>query len=153
MMIQFSNGRAQFFIGKGVSKEKQLGPILGGIAGAHYVDQAAKAYGVPVISNLEFQRSSHRNYSQRSQSSRRDLRSGMPREHRTKIEGIKFKHLRITRAPRGFSFVWQQSEVTEALTTGIPDVKKGVELLLIDPKIPLVTKALIEFTLLADENN
>ena len=53
MMIQFSNGGAQFFIGKGVSKEKQLGPILGGIAGAHYVDQAAKAYGVPVILNTD----------------------------------------------------------------------------------------------------
>ena len=53
MMIQFSNGGAQFFIGKGVSKEKQLGAILGGIAGAHYVDQAAKAYGVPVILNTD----------------------------------------------------------------------------------------------------
>ena len=53
MMIQFSNGGAQFFIGKSVSKEKQLGPILGGIAGAHYVDQAAKAYGVPVILNTD----------------------------------------------------------------------------------------------------
>ena len=53
MMIQFSNGGAQFFIGKGVSKENQLGPILGGIAGAHYVDAAAKAYGVPVILNTD----------------------------------------------------------------------------------------------------
>ncbi len=53
MMIQFSNGGAQFFIGKGVSKEAQLGPILGGIAGAHYVDAAAKAYGVPVVLNTD----------------------------------------------------------------------------------------------------
>ena len=53
MMIQFSNGGAQFFIGKGISKEKQLGAILGGIAGAHYVDAAAKAYGVPVILNTD----------------------------------------------------------------------------------------------------
>lgn len=52
-MIQFSNGGAQFFIGKGISKEGQLGPILGGIAGAHYVDAAAKAYGVPVILNTD----------------------------------------------------------------------------------------------------
>ena len=52
-MIQFSNGGAQFFIGKGVSKDKQLGPILGGIAGAHYVDAAAKAYGVPVMLNTD----------------------------------------------------------------------------------------------------
>jgi fructose-bisphosphate aldolase class II len=52
-MIQFSNGGAQFFIGKGVSKEAQFGPIQGGIAGAHYVDIAAKAYGVPVILNTD----------------------------------------------------------------------------------------------------
>lgn len=53
MMIQFSNGGAQFFIGKGISKEGQLGAILGGIAGAHYVDAAAKAYGVPVVLNTD----------------------------------------------------------------------------------------------------
>lgn len=52
-MIQFSNGGAQFFIGKGVSKENQFGPIQGGIAGAHYVDIAAKAYGVPVVLNTD----------------------------------------------------------------------------------------------------
>ncbi len=53
MMIQFSNGGAQFFIGKGVKGENQLGPVLGGIAGAHYVDAAAKAYGVPVVLNTD----------------------------------------------------------------------------------------------------
>jgi fructose-bisphosphate aldolase, class II len=53
MMIQFSNGGAQFFIGKGVKGENQLGPVLGGIAGARYVDAAAKAYGVPVILNTD----------------------------------------------------------------------------------------------------
>lgn len=52
-MIQFSNGGAHFFIGKTISKENQLGSILGGIAGAHYVDAAAKAYGVPVILNTD----------------------------------------------------------------------------------------------------
>ena len=52
-MIQFSNGGAQFFIGKSVSKENQFGAIQGGIAGAHYVDLAAKAYGVPVILNTD----------------------------------------------------------------------------------------------------
>jgi fructose-bisphosphate aldolase class II len=52
-MIQFSNGGAQFFIGKTVSKENQFGPIQGGIAGAQYVDIAAKAYGVPVILNTD----------------------------------------------------------------------------------------------------
>ena len=33
--------------------DNQLGPVLGGIAGAHYVDAAAKAYGVPVILNTD----------------------------------------------------------------------------------------------------
>ncbi len=53
MMIQFSNGGAQFFIGKSIKGDNQLGPVLGGIAGATYVDQAAKAYGVPVILNTD----------------------------------------------------------------------------------------------------
>lgn len=53
MMIQFSNGGAHFFIGKGIGKENQEGAILGGIAGAGYVDQAARAYGVPVILNTD----------------------------------------------------------------------------------------------------
>jgi fructose-bisphosphate aldolase class II len=49
VIIQFSNGGAQFFIGKTVKGDNQLGPVLGGIAGAKYVAEAAKAYGVPVI--------------------------------------------------------------------------------------------------------
>jgi fructose-bisphosphate aldolase class II len=53
VMVQFSNGGAHFFIGKGITKEGQTGSILGGIAGAHYVDAAAKAYGVPVILNTD----------------------------------------------------------------------------------------------------
>ncbi len=53
VMIQFSNGGAQFFVGKGVSKENQFGAIQGGVAGAHFVDIAAKAYGVPVVLNTD----------------------------------------------------------------------------------------------------
>lgn len=53
MMIQFSNGGAHFFIGKGITKEGQQGAILGGVAGARYVDAAAKAYGVPVVLNTD----------------------------------------------------------------------------------------------------
>ncbi len=49
LIIQFSNGGAHYFIGKGISKDDQKGAILGGIAGAHYVHAAAEAYGVPVI--------------------------------------------------------------------------------------------------------
>jgi fructose-bisphosphate aldolase class II len=52
-MIQFSNGGAQFFIGKGISKEGQFGPIQGAIAGAQYVEIAARAYGVPVVLNTD----------------------------------------------------------------------------------------------------
>lgn len=48
-IVQFSNGGAQFFIGKTVKGENQRGPILGAIAGAHYVAEAAKAYDVPII--------------------------------------------------------------------------------------------------------
>lgn len=53
IMIQFSNGGAHFFIGKGISKEGQKGAILGAVAAAHYVDAAAKAYNVPVILNTD----------------------------------------------------------------------------------------------------
>ena len=69
------------------------------------------------------------------------------------MEGINFKHLEIKRASSGFSFAWRQSEVTEPLAAAIPDLKKGIELLLDAPKNPLLTKTLIEFTLWAEENN
>lgn len=49
VIIQFSNGGATFFGGKGLSSENQFSAIQGGIAGAHYVHMIAKAYGVPVI--------------------------------------------------------------------------------------------------------
>ena len=70
------------------------------------------------------------------------------------MEGIKFKDLRITRPPSGFSFLWQQpGEITCSLATGVPELKKGVQLLLIEPKIPLVTKTSMEFSGIAEENN
>lgn len=53
VIIQFSNGGAHFFIGKGISKEGQRGSIAGGIAAARYVAQAAEAYDVPVILNSD----------------------------------------------------------------------------------------------------
>jgi fructose-bisphosphate aldolase class II len=49
VIIQFSNGGAHFFAGKGVSGEGQKGPIAGGISGALHVHELAKAYEVPVI--------------------------------------------------------------------------------------------------------
>ncbi|MCL4139880.1 UNVERIFIED_CONTAM: hypothetical protein GTU68_013251 [Idotea baltica] len=49
VIIQFSNGGAQFFAGKGLSNEGQAGAVAGAISGAMHVHQMAKAYGVPVI--------------------------------------------------------------------------------------------------------
>lgn len=49
VMIQFSNGGAQFFAGKGLDNSDQSASILGGISGALHVQSVAKAYGVPVI--------------------------------------------------------------------------------------------------------
>ncbi|MER2491347.1 class II fructose-bisphosphate aldolase [Catenovulum sediminis] len=49
VIIQFSNGGAGFFIGKGAGLSSIDAAIAGGVAGAHYVRQAATTYGVPVI--------------------------------------------------------------------------------------------------------
>jgi fructose-bisphosphate aldolase class II len=49
VIIQFSNGGAQFFAGKGLGNENQKGAIMGGLSGAMHVHTMAEAYGVPVI--------------------------------------------------------------------------------------------------------
>ncbi len=49
IIIQFSNGGASFFAGKGLSNEGQAAAILGGISGAQHVHAMAEAYGVSVI--------------------------------------------------------------------------------------------------------
>ena len=49
IIIQFSNGGASFFAGKGLSNENQKSAIVGGISGALHVHNVAKSYGVPVI--------------------------------------------------------------------------------------------------------
>lgn len=49
IIIQFSNGGAVFFAGKGLPNENHSAAIAGGIAGAHHVRAMAEAYGVPVI--------------------------------------------------------------------------------------------------------
>ena len=49
VIVQFSNGGAVFFGGKGLSNDGQNAAIQGGIAGAHYVHHMAKAYGVSVV--------------------------------------------------------------------------------------------------------
>jgi fructose-bisphosphate aldolase class II len=49
VIIQFSNGGAQFNAGKGLSNEGQKAAIAGAIAGAKHVHILSEAYGVPVI--------------------------------------------------------------------------------------------------------
>ncbi|MEE4115902.1 MAG: class II fructose-bisphosphate aldolase [Marinilabiliaceae bacterium] len=49
VIVQFSNGGAHFFAGKGLSSEGQEGAIAGAISGALHVHNVAEYYGVPVI--------------------------------------------------------------------------------------------------------
>ena len=49
VIIQFSNGGAQFNAGKGLSNDGQQAAILGAIAGAKHIHQLAEAYGATVI--------------------------------------------------------------------------------------------------------
>ena len=49
VILQFSNGGAQFNAGKGLSNENQRAAVLGAVAGAKHVHQMAEAYGATVI--------------------------------------------------------------------------------------------------------
>ncbi|HRH61463.1 MAG TPA: class II fructose-bisphosphate aldolase, partial [Chitinophagaceae bacterium] len=49
VIIQFSNGGAQFFAGKGMPNDKLQANIIGGVSGAMHVHNVAKYYGVPVV--------------------------------------------------------------------------------------------------------
>ena len=49
VMIQYSNGGAQFFAGKSVSNDGQRASIAGGISGAYHVHHMAALYDVPVV--------------------------------------------------------------------------------------------------------
>lgn len=49
VIIQFSNGGAQFNAGKGLSNENERAAIAGAVAGAKHVHELAALYGVPVI--------------------------------------------------------------------------------------------------------
>ncbi|MDO4642466.1 MAG: class II fructose-bisphosphate aldolase [Cardiobacteriaceae bacterium] len=50
IIIQFSNGGAQFYAGKGIKPQSGTRPdVLGAIAGAKHVHALAAEYGVPVI--------------------------------------------------------------------------------------------------------
>jgi len=49
VIIQFSNGGAQFFAGKSLDNSSQQASIAGGISGAQHVHLMADAYGIPVV--------------------------------------------------------------------------------------------------------
>jgi fructose-bisphosphate aldolase, class II len=49
VIIQFSNGGAQFIAGKGMPNDKLQGNIYGGVSGALHIHNVAKYYGVPVV--------------------------------------------------------------------------------------------------------
>jgi fructose-bisphosphate aldolase class II len=48
-ILQFSNGGAQYFAGKGLSNANEKAAILGGISGAKHIHVVAEAYGATVI--------------------------------------------------------------------------------------------------------
>lgn len=49
VIVQFSNGGAVFFAGKGLSNDNQQAAIAGGVSGARHVHELAELYGATVI--------------------------------------------------------------------------------------------------------
>ena len=49
VIVQFSNGGAQFMAGKGMPNDKLQANIAGGVSGATHIHIVAKHYGIPVI--------------------------------------------------------------------------------------------------------
>ncbi|MEM6894239.1 MAG: class II fructose-bisphosphate aldolase [Bacteroidota bacterium] len=49
VIVQFSNGGAQFNAGKGLSNDNQRSAVIGAVSGAYHVHQLAEAYGAAVI--------------------------------------------------------------------------------------------------------
>ena len=49
VIIQFSNGGAQYFAGKGLSNENGQSAFLGAVSGAQHIHMMALAYKVPVV--------------------------------------------------------------------------------------------------------
>lgn len=49
MMIQFSNGGAVFFAGKGLPNDGQAAAVAGAVSGAHHVHHLAAKYGATVV--------------------------------------------------------------------------------------------------------
>ncbi|PWJ45011.1 class II fructose-bisphosphate aldolase [Sediminitomix flava] len=53
VIIQLSNGGAQFYAGKGLSNDGQKAAIIGAVSAAKHVHEVAEAYGVRVILNTD----------------------------------------------------------------------------------------------------
>ncbi|KAM6525464.1 Fructose-bisphosphate aldolase 1, variant 3 [Fusarium falciforme] len=49
IILQFSQGGAAYFAGKGVSNSDQAASIAGSVAAAHFVRSLAPTYGIPVV--------------------------------------------------------------------------------------------------------
>ncbi|MDD5053344.1 MAG: class II fructose-bisphosphate aldolase [Sulfuricurvum sp.] len=49
VIIQFSNGGASYYAGKGLSNDNEQAAIVGAISGAIHTHMMAEAYGIPVI--------------------------------------------------------------------------------------------------------
>lgn len=49
VIIQFSNGGASYYAGKGLSNENEKAAIAGAISGAIHTHMMAEAYGIPVV--------------------------------------------------------------------------------------------------------
>ncbi|MEQ8927467.1 MAG: class II fructose-bisphosphate aldolase [Fulvivirga sp.] len=49
MMIQFSNGGAVFFAGKGLNNDNQRAAVAGAVSGAKHVHQMAELYGARIV--------------------------------------------------------------------------------------------------------
>ncbi len=49
MMIQFSNGGAAFYAGKGLPNDGQAAAVAGAVSGAHHVHHLAEKYGATVV--------------------------------------------------------------------------------------------------------
>ncbi len=49
VIIQFSNGGASYYAGKGLSNKDEKAAIVGAIAGAKHVHAMAEAYGVALF--------------------------------------------------------------------------------------------------------
>jgi len=49
VVVQFSNGGAYYYAGKGLDNTNEKAAVLGGISGALHIHTMAEAYGIPVI--------------------------------------------------------------------------------------------------------